>query len=521
MSRVSTKPAINSRVECDDVYGTVKYVGSVTGTSGVWIGVDWDSSERGKHDGSYKDIRYFNASKPNSGSFIRATKLNFGKSFFEALIDRYENNVEMASEALLTLSQNQGTDRRIELIGFDKVAEKLKNLSQLLVIDLCKQCIAYAGHNPSVKLPTANHLDISSNLLSSWTEVAKIVTHLPSLEGLVVSGNKLVVEKCDNLSSHFDKVKYLVFGKVGYTWNDVISVIGSLFRYMESLDVWGNAITEIAKPLNGIFSPLKSLNLSDNKISDWQQICKLGDLPLLENLQLRNCDITEIYFDDNLLPTEKTQLFPVLKCLNLSQNCISKWTSVANLNRLPSLEVLQISSNPVYGKEKYDTVYNLIIGKIAKLQVLNKAEISKCQRKEAEVYYLKRFYSNWLEKGEENVDSFIREHPLYAQLLNYYGEPTELQNKSANNREKKFIQVKLKYAQTEKVIDKRLPSNMTIRMLRVMVKRLFNIGPFKPFDLIVENANRSKITYSLDDELETLNYFSVENGDTIVAQAYL
>lgn len=28
---------------------------------GVWLGVDWDDPGRGKHDGSYKNVRYFAA----------------------------------------------------------------------------------------------------------------------------------------------------------------------------------------------------------------------------------------------------------------------------------------------------------------------------------------------------------------------------------------------------------------------------------------------------------------------------
>lgn len=29
--------------------------------AGVWIGVDWDEAERGKHDGSHNGQRYFSA----------------------------------------------------------------------------------------------------------------------------------------------------------------------------------------------------------------------------------------------------------------------------------------------------------------------------------------------------------------------------------------------------------------------------------------------------------------------------
>lgn len=50
---------IGQRVSYDGVLCTVRYIGSVTGTSGVWLGVEWDDPARGKHDGCHKGTRYF------------------------------------------------------------------------------------------------------------------------------------------------------------------------------------------------------------------------------------------------------------------------------------------------------------------------------------------------------------------------------------------------------------------------------------------------------------------------------
>ena len=61
----------------DNERATVLYVGLVPPTSGEWLGVNWDSNVRGKHDGcNPKDgKRYFNASGANSGSFVRPRKV--------------------------------------------------------------------------------------------------------------------------------------------------------------------------------------------------------------------------------------------------------------------------------------------------------------------------------------------------------------------------------------------------------------------------------------------------------------
>jgi len=50
---------IGQRLSYDGILCTVRYIGTVAGTSGTWLGVEWDDPSRGKHDGRHKDVRYF------------------------------------------------------------------------------------------------------------------------------------------------------------------------------------------------------------------------------------------------------------------------------------------------------------------------------------------------------------------------------------------------------------------------------------------------------------------------------
>jgi dynactin complex subunit len=52
-------PAVGTRFTLSGYIGTVRYVGQVDGTSGMWLGVDWDDGSRGKHDGIKDGKRYF------------------------------------------------------------------------------------------------------------------------------------------------------------------------------------------------------------------------------------------------------------------------------------------------------------------------------------------------------------------------------------------------------------------------------------------------------------------------------
>ncbi len=60
-----------------------------------WLGVEWDKSDRGKHDGSCVDSvtgqlhRYFTCAGPSAGSFIKPNKLAPFQTFLDALHDKY------------------------------------------------------------------------------------------------------------------------------------------------------------------------------------------------------------------------------------------------------------------------------------------------------------------------------------------------------------------------------------------------------------------------------------------------
>lgn len=52
-------PAIGTRLSLSGNNGTVRFVGEVDNTSGVWLGIEWDDPNRGKHDGLKDGKRYF------------------------------------------------------------------------------------------------------------------------------------------------------------------------------------------------------------------------------------------------------------------------------------------------------------------------------------------------------------------------------------------------------------------------------------------------------------------------------
>ena len=91
---------VGLRLEVEGSKGTVMYEGLVEGTRGSWLGVEWDDPSRGKHDGTYAGLAYFKAKGPNSASFIRESKANFGKSFMKLVMGEEEKVVLPHMQAL-------------------------------------------------------------------------------------------------------------------------------------------------------------------------------------------------------------------------------------------------------------------------------------------------------------------------------------------------------------------------------------------------------------------------------------
>ena len=53
---------------------TIRYVGEVAGTTGEWLGVEWDDATRGKHSGEHKGVRYFTCTYPLSDTECQLAK---------------------------------------------------------------------------------------------------------------------------------------------------------------------------------------------------------------------------------------------------------------------------------------------------------------------------------------------------------------------------------------------------------------------------------------------------------------
>ncbi|KAM9017959.1 tubulin-specific chaperone E isoform 2-T2 [Ara ararauna] len=497
--------ALGRRVLCGTEYATVRYVGSVPPTAGIWLGVEWDDPQRGKHDGTYEGTQYFKCRHPRGGSFIRPNKANFGVDFLTAVKNRYglndEQDAQHGTENTLVFGK-----KTVEFVGMDSIAEQQRQLNQLVDISVCECAVSHAGQKEEIGRTCANirHINLSKNLISSWETVTAIASEVQNLETLNASGNKMKFPSTStSVSSVFSKLRVLALNQTAITWTEVLLCAPGWPR-LEELYLTSNNIMVLERPDN-VLQTLKLLDLSDNQLVDGSQLHLIAHLPRLEQLILRNSGIASIDFPDAGFGC-KTKMFPSLKHLAINDNKISQWSSINELDKLPSLRSLQCHNNPFMDTEKNpETLRQLIIAKISQLEVLNKSEILPAERKGAELDYRKIFGNDWLAAGgnwnpEKNNPSeeFLAAHPRYPLLC-------------------LTLTIKCPEKPEQKPVQKKLPESMTIQKVKGLLYRLLKI-PGSELKLSYESSKLEGKEVELDNDLKPLQFYSIENGDCMLVR---
>ncbi|CAH1792652.1 unnamed protein product [Owenia fusiformis] len=518
---------IGRRIESDGHFGTVCFHGEVPPTKGVWLGIEWDDQERGKHNGTHEGRHYFNTKHPTSGSFLREKKANFGVSLFEAVKERYgrieDESAGIIEEEMFVKGEgNQVTT--VEVVGAQSINLKQSKLNLLKEVSIRDMYVFGTRDTQDLShlLTNIRELDISKNLIPSWEEVAKIAAQLHHLTSLNVSENFLeVCQNPENLQSSFTSLRHLYINRMNYTWEQVLRCV-PMFPRLSSLHACFNAITTITIPPPEYFTDLEMLNLEGNKLYSWDDVLNFGHLKKLNSLIVSDTGISCLKFPGRY--SDKTDAFPGLQSLYINRNNITEWSNINELNRLQKLEEIKIQFNPLMSTFNPETVYELFVAKIENLKVFNRSTVTYGDRKGAEIDYLKMYGKIWLHSGGNQdpskckpTEEFNQEHPRYAALVSAYGPPedSELVVKERNLKSTLIpVFIDSPNVPDRKPISKKLPATMTVQKLRALVQRLYKIHS-SDITLTYSSQEVPGIEIDIDNDQRQLSFFSIEEGDTI------
>ncbi|XP_053317167.1 tubulin-specific chaperone E [Spea bombifrons] len=522
MSDAFPSDAVGRRIVCDGEYATVRYVGNVPPTPGLWLGVEWDNPLRGKHNGTHDGTKYFTCSHPKGGSFIRPKKANFGVDFLTAVRKRYELKNEQTEELVFG-------NKTVELVGFEYVHEEQSQLNKLHDISLRECAVSHGGDKDDIycSCPNITTLNLSKNLLSSWGDLADIAKQLEKLEKLDISENRISLPpNPSSLSSAFLSLRVLSLNRTKISWSEVLRS-APMWPVLNELHLASNDITTLERPFEHLQS-LTVLDISNNNIVDGNQLHAVAYLPRLNQLIISNNKISEITFPDVQFGGT-TAMFSALTGLSIDGNNISEWSTVNELNKLKTLQSLNCYSNPLMESEKNpETVRQLIIAKLANLKVLNRTEILNNERRGAELDYRKMFGNDWIKAGgNQNSElsnpskEFLMAHPRYVSLIERYGAPEsgelKQQQPFALKNQLLTLTIKCPDKPDQKPIQKKLPDSMTVQKVKGLLYRLLKV-PGSELKLSYESSKMKGREIELENDLKPLQFYSIENGDCVLVR---
>ncbi|KAF6716834.1 Tubulin-specific chaperone E [Oryzias melastigma] len=483
--------AVGRRVFCGGERATVRYVGPVPPTSGLWLGVEWDNPERGKHDGSHSGVQYFTCSHPKGGSFVRPAKATFGVDLLTAVQQEYLINPEKVLSEDISVSCKKVNWKGVTERSFQDLPSVVLNSSE----------VNGPGAAGDIRktLPNIRWLDLSGTLLSSWEDVAAITEQLDKLEGLQLHRNRLTLPSEPSVHTQaFCNLKLLALNQCRLTWPQILEC-AIMWPQVEELFLEENNITELQRP-ETVLQTLKSLSLVNNPLVE-DSLLSLSALPRLENLNLSGTGISVIRFED-AAPGEQTVMFPALSILNLTNNNISEWFVVDELAKLSSLVKLSCKGNRLVSSDRnLKTARQMVIAKLAQLDILDNCSITSEERRGAELDYIKMFGEEWLKAGGPE-----------------YGAPEESELKKPQPSTLKNQLIKITFVfpsdPDRKPIEKKLPASMDVLKVKGLLYRTLKV-PAADLQLSYKTPKKPEVEFEINNDQKTLQFFSVEDGDQL------
>ncbi|KZF26408.1 putative tubulin-specific chaperone [Xylona heveae TC161] len=553
---------LGQRLSFDGALCTVRYTGEVKGTSGRWLGVEWDDVGRGKHSGEHGGIRYFECKSKHStaGSFVRPTRpVDKPLSFLEALQKKYvseeitKNGNKYGNAALSSEDQIKISGKVVEEVGFDKIRQQLAQLNELRIVLLDGLNISGILLNGrygepeerermvrliSETCPKIVELDLSRNLLEHWQDVADICRALPMLRSLRVNGNRFGVlracEGADQLST-LPNLQGLALDNTLLSWDEVCDLTEQC-PSLTTLSASSNRLDSLLRTLQGSCKVSKII-LESNNFSSLSAVGGALSLPGLERLHLRDNSINRILDVGQNVETT-LPLSISLSNLDVSYNAIDQWSFLDGLDgAFPNISSLRMTHNPVYltgnvstGKEmSVEEAFMLTVARVGRLKTLNFSVISAQDRSNAELYYLSRIAKVLAEVPQEDERHIVKDHPRYGELCDVYGPPTIVRKAPSaidpHSLEARLIRITF-YSRTpishhadptkpENYV-RQIPRGFNVYKLIGIVVRLFNVRPFD-VRLIWETGEWDPVAKRRDDNEDSESEDEAEhasaNGD--------
>jgi len=271
-----------------------------------------------------------------------------------------------------------------------------------------------------------------------------------------------------------------------------------LLPSLEELHLRSNDLKSLTQTKIRGFLKLKLLDLENNQLK-WDDVAMLSELPSLESLILSGNAISQIFFSK-----EAGKPFASLKAIFLDRSQIQGWPTIEALDEFPRLEELKLRENPINQVET-GIKREVIIGRLAKLKILNSSHIQNQEKLSSERYFLQ-----WVQKSP--YLSEIKQTQRYQQLVGVHGEPATAATQTGTLKEN-LIALNIVFVKENKNLSKKFPVHIQLRKLVTLLQKLVKIDLSTQLIYYLEPATGIKVY--LEDEFRELEYYGLENNQTL------
>lgn len=364
------------------------------------------------------------------------------------------------------------------LVGDEKIRQQ-QALGKLTTASLRECKVSTVNTDTLIGLcPKLREIDLRSNLISSWSTLASLGKSIPTLRVLNISENNLetlLPSQAEEYHNCFPELRTLIISQTTVSWSS-LTLLYKLCPKLEELHACHNNITQLVTVpayrsssgnnnnsntssssastddittihydpihsfLNSEFFPnLKVLNLSDNPIKEWGQVYSLSYLPCLQWLLINDCQLTEVWLDDDKNTNDGTYTtnsvvpFSKLEQLSVTGNkftslaTIDAFDSFINLVNLRLIHTDLVMNTTTLPDTKNSDENNItttaptvalgpsearqvIVARVPRLTMLNGSEVRAREREDAEKTYTKKIATSFAEteKGKNTniIDIF-------------------------------------------------------------------------------------------------------------------
>lgn len=262
-------------------------------------------------------------------------------------------------------------------------------LPSVLVLNYCG--ISKAGDRTDIAAFCGHvvELDLSYNQLKDWTEVSTIVSNIPNLDFVNLSMNPLGGASLDPpMAQPFSRVRRLVLINTHISWTTVHTLTQHTPE-LEELFLCLNDYTSVDQS-DAPCPSLRLLQITDNQLERWAEVRKFGLMyPHLSTLVLANNSVRSL--DDSQDTLQR--LFPNLRSINLNNSGLSEWDDIERLNYFPKLEEVKAKGIPLLQRYGNQERRSLLLAQLPSVVVLNGSAVSDGEREDAERFFI-RYYQD-------------------------------------------------------------------------------------------------------------------------------